>query len=453
MTLRCDQCFEIDCIMYTSQDQVVTKDTFASIRISPAPAGPTPESPPPPAGPERERLFGWGANSYGQLGLGHKEDALLPQQLRDFRPSRRLESVAGGGGHSAVVTASGELFVCGLNKDGQLGLGHLGEVLTFTPCPSLFGRRVAQVACGWDFTVILAGNGQVLTCGSNSFGQLGAPRRPASCIVPQVVETLKEKVVHVAAGLRHALAATDRGLVFQWGTGMVSRAKRASPGTSVPPFLTAEEPCRVTGLDSIKVTRVTAGSYHSVALTDKGKLYVWGKNKHGQLVNKDDFLPSPRKIEEHHFLSENVVGVWSGWTHVVAQTETGKVFTWGRADYGQLGRNRKVQEEWKKEEPDRSPPSKDVSKMEPIPVPGLTGASEIACGSEHNLAVTGGQCFSWGWNEHGMCGDGSEEGVWAPRPVGALGPAEPIRVGCGAGHSLALCRLSGGTTGLEREPH
>ncbi|XP_038620429.1 secretion-regulating guanine nucleotide exchange factor isoform X2 [Tachyglossus aculeatus] len=413
---------------------------------------PGPEPGPLPL-PELLLPFGWGANGYGQLGLGHKEDVLLPQQLKDFCPSRRLGSLTGGGGHSAVVTACGDLFVCGLNKDGQLGLGHLEEVLTFTPCPALFGRGVSQVACGWDFTIILAGNGQVLCCGSNSFGQLGVSQGTARCIVPQVIETLKEKVVHVAAGLRHALAATDRGLVFQWGTGMASQAKRASPGASVPPFLTSKEPCRVTGLDNVKVIRVIAGSYHSVALTDKGNLYVWGSNKHGQLVNKDAFLPSPQKIEEHHFSSEKIVTVWSGWTHMVAQTETGKVFTWGRADYGQLGRNWKVQEEWKKKEPDESPPYKDFSKMVPVPVPDLTGASEIACGSEHNLAVTGGQCFSWGWNEHGMCGDGSEESVWAPRPVGALGPAEPIRVGCGAGHSLALCRLPGGTTKLEREPH
>lgn len=51
----------------------------------------------------------------------------------------------------------GSLFVCGLNKDGQLGLGHTEEVLYFTPCKSLLGCAVQQVACGWDFTIILTG--------------------------------------------------------------------------------------------------------------------------------------------------------------------------------------------------------------------------------------------------------------------------------------------------------
>lgn len=47
-----------------------------------------------------------GANSYGQLGLGHKEDVLLPQQLSDFCEPRCIKSVTGGGGHSAAVTGS-----------------------------------------------------------------------------------------------------------------------------------------------------------------------------------------------------------------------------------------------------------------------------------------------------------------------------------------------------------
>lgn len=51
----------------------------------------------------------------------------------------------------------GSLFVCGLNKDGQLGLGHTEDVLYFTPCRSLLGCPIQQVACGWDFTIILTG--------------------------------------------------------------------------------------------------------------------------------------------------------------------------------------------------------------------------------------------------------------------------------------------------------
>ncbi|XP_077722419.1 LOW QUALITY PROTEIN: secretion-regulating guanine nucleotide exchange factor [Canis aureus] len=385
-------------------------------------------------------LLAWGANSYGQLGLGHKEDVLLPQQLDDFCKPECIRRITGGGGHSAVVTDGGSLFVCGLNKDGQLGLGHTEDVLYFTSCRSLLGCPIQQVACGWDFTIILTESGQVLSCGSNSFGQLGVPQGPRRCVVPQAIELLRERVVCVAAGLRHALAATASGTVFQWGTGLASSGRRLCPGQTLPPFLTAKEPSRVTGLENSKATCVLAGSDHSASLTDAGELYVWGSNKHGQLASLAVFLPKPQKIEAHCFQNEKVTSVWSGWTHLVAQTETGKVFTWGRADYGQLGRQLESHEDWKARNQDSSFPCSGPQKSMPSSLRCLTGAAEVSCGSEHNLAVIGGTCYSWGWNEHGMCGDGSEANVWAPKPVEALRSSRGLLVGCGAGHSLALCQ-------------
>nr|XP_055138180.1 secretion-regulating guanine nucleotide exchange factor isoform X2 [Symphalangus syndactylus] len=355
------------------------------------------------AAPAAAALFAWGANSYGQLGLGHKEDVLLPQQLNDFCKPRSVRRITGGGGHSAVVTDGGDLFVCGLNKDGQLGLGHTEDIPYFTPCKSLFGCPIQQVACGWDFTIILTKNGQVLSCGSNYFGQLGVPHGPQRCVVPQAIELHKEKVVCIAAGLRHALAAT--------------------------------------GLENSKAMCVLAGSDHSASLTDAGEVYVWGSNKHGQLATEAAFLPVPQKIEAHCFQNEKVTAIWSGWTHLVAQTETGKMFTWGRADYGQLGRKLETYEGWKLEKQDSFLPCSRPPNSTPSSLHCLTGATEVSCGSEHNLAVIGGVCYSWGWNEHGMCGDGTEANVWAPKPVQALLSSSGLLVGCGAGHSLALCQL------------
>ncbi|XP_046294308.1 secretion-regulating guanine nucleotide exchange factor isoform X6 [Marmota monax] len=306
------------------------------------------------ADPAAPALFAWGANSYGQLGLGHKEDVLLPQQLNDFCKPECVRRITGGGGHSAIVTDGGGLFVCGLNKDGQLGLGHTEDVLYFTLCKSLLGCPIQQVACGWDFTIILTENGQVLSCGSNSFGQLGVPHGPRRCVVPQAIELLREKIVCVAAGLRHALAAT--------------------------------------GLENSKAICVLAGSDHSASLTDAGELYVWGSNKHGQLAAQAAFLPVPQKIEAHCFQNEKVTAIWSGWTHLVAQTETGKVFTWGRADYGQLGRKLESHDSWKLEKQDSSFPCSRPQNSPPSSLHCLTGATEVGCvtpGAGTSMACVG----------------------------------------------------------------
>ncbi|XP_013926082.1 PREDICTED: secretion-regulating guanine nucleotide exchange factor [Thamnophis sirtalis] len=388
-------------------------------------------------------LLAWGANSYGQLGLGHKNDALLPKAVKSFLFNQIcIKSITGGGGHSAVLTDTGEIFFCGQNKDGQLGLGHTEDVTHFTLCSSLCGCPVIQVACGWDFTVILVGKGQVFSCGSNSFGQLGIADISGRCTIPAMIKSLQDKIINIAAGLRHAVAVAENGSVFQWGIGMASQAKRICQEKSIPSFLRAKDPCKVPGFENVKVRSVASGSHHVVSLTDDGDLYVWGNNKHKQLLSKDSIVLVPEKIEAHYFEGEKIRRIWSGWTHLVVQSETEKVFTWGRRDYGQLGRSEMRCEEGPSQDRKESTEHHlKESSYAPDTVPRLSGASEIACGSEHNLAIVGSQCFSWGWNEHGMCGNETEENVCLPQPVASLSSSEVLLIGCGAGHSLAFCSL------------
>jgi len=61
-------------------------------------------------------------------------------------------------------------------------------------------------------------------------------------------------------------------------------------------------------------------NFTSLLIVDEGHLYVWGSNKHGQLVSKEIFLAEPKKIETRFFSHEKIGAVWSGWTHLVAQT-------------------------------------------------------------------------------------------------------------------------------------
>ncbi|ROL54626.1 Secretion-regulating guanine nucleotide exchange factor [Anabarilius grahami] len=138
-------------------------------------------------------LCTWGANSYGQLGQGHTEDQAEPQRADGGLQAEQVRCITGGGGHSAVIT--GDLLMCGQNHKGQLGLSHTSEVITFQPCPLSGCGRVQQVSCGWDFSIILTGDGQVLVCGSNAFGQLGVSARISHSAEPLHVtvgtETIK----------------------------------------------------------------------------------------------------------------------------------------------------------------------------------------------------------------------------------------------------------------------
>jgi secretion-regulating guanine nucleotide exchange factor len=145
-------------------------------------------------------LLCWGANSYGQLGLGHtSEQEILPQQLSE-PPSGQLVKVVGGGGHTLAVDRAGNLFVCGWNRFGQLGLNPRNgdeNVTRFTRVTGL--TDVAAVAAGWDFSLVLLQDGRVLGAGSNRYGQIGkgGPHLGFRCVAYSTAEAEIIIVVHV----------------------------------------------------------------------------------------------------------------------------------------------------------------------------------------------------------------------------------------------------------------
>ncbi len=132
--------------------------------------------------------------------------------------------------------------------------------------------------------------------------------------------------------------------------------------------------------------------------TVKGDVFLWGSNKHGQLVSESLFLPLPVALDRSLLQGERVTDVHSGWTHLVAKTgesyytlshtnlsfwwwqltiyylftESGRVFTWGRANYGQLGLTNQSTEK----ECDVST-SSGQSISRPIEVKALFGATQV----------------------------------------------------------------------------
>ena len=86
----------------------------------------------------------------------------------------QVKHVTGGWRHTAAVTSDGRLFSWGWNRFGQLGLGHLVDMHKPTlVSPTLVPGAVAMVACGWRHTVAATESGAVYAWGRGVNGQLG----------------------------------------------------------------------------------------------------------------------------------------------------------------------------------------------------------------------------------------------------------------------------------------
>ncbi|KAF9663627.1 hypothetical protein SADUNF_Sadunf17G0071100 [Salix dunnii] len=86
---------------------------------------------------EDGELYGWGWGRYGNLGLGDRNDRLVP------------EKISGGWRHPMALTSDGNLYGWGLNK------------------------KVVQISCRWRHTLAVTERQNVFSWGRGTNGQLG----------------------------------------------------------------------------------------------------------------------------------------------------------------------------------------------------------------------------------------------------------------------------------------
>src|SRR5574344_1760194 len=72
----------------------------------------------------QHRIYGWGLNTYGQVGTGTTTNVSIPTliTLPDLHEGEIPTQVASSGHHSLALTSEGRLFVWGRSTKGQLGL-------------------------------------------------------------------------------------------------------------------------------------------------------------------------------------------------------------------------------------------------------------------------------------------------------------------------------------------
>lgn len=166
------------------------------------------------------KVLTWGGGAYGRLGHNNTETMWAPKQIRNFGGTQ-VVSVAVGQFQTGAVTEGGELYMCGGNQDGQLGLGNKEEHLVLTKVGSGndFGNeKVNMVACGHTHTLALTETGDVWSWGSGSNGCLGLPDNTTR-LVPTRVSPLEKKgiVTTVVAGFENSAVVLDTGSVYGWG--------------------------------------------------------------------------------------------------------------------------------------------------------------------------------------------------------------------------------------------
>ena len=282
-----------------------------------------------------------GYNDSGQCALGttgRVPSLTLVEALRGKNVSKLYS--ANGCEHLMAITEDGELYSCGYNARGQLGLEHITHVCTPKLVRSLAAVRVTKVACSYYHTIVATENDVVYAFGRNDFGQLGCGTEEDTS-APKPVDALRGRhVLSIACGQYHTIVACEapHGVVA-FGKNDYGQLGVHSPNAEPKLVPTPLGPITGTGDgEMLSVTQVACGYYHTVGITEDGKVFSCGRNDYGQLGHGDrQSVRGPRLIEA--LRDEAIAQVSCGCYHTLFLAEDGRVFSVGRNNHGQLGIN------------------------------------------------------------------------------------------------------------------
>ena len=233
-------------------------------------------------------VYASGENSQGQLGIGNLDNQFVPIPIPFFKDIP-ISKVAAGWYHTLFLTTSGDVYVCGDNKYGQLANGTNVSIYS----PIKLDLKCSDIAAGQGHSVFLTTDEKVYTAGWNWYGQLGNNITRNSNI-PVLFDTT-DKITKVYAGMSHTLLLNDTGKVYVCGDNTKGQIALSHTITNQRAF---------TLLKNLppddKIVDVSAGQTHTLFLTNKGHVYSVGLNELGQQFvakNKKDQQVLVNKIK------------------------------------------------------------------------------------------------------------------------------------------------------------
>jgi alpha-tubulin suppressor-like RCC1 family protein len=141
---------------------------------------------------------------------------------------------------------------------------------------------------------------------------------------PKRVEALQGvRVSSVSPGHSHALALAEDGLVYAWG----ENKSKAVLGNSKAERERRPKP--VEALRGVRVSIVAAGLWRSFAVADTGELWEWGLQNSDGLLQRGELMNRrvPKRIKSLQGVKMDAVA--AGESHTLVLADDGSVYVWG----------------------------------------------------------------------------------------------------------------------------
>lgn len=182
------------------------------------------------------RVFAWGQNNLGQGGIGNNTAIISTPTLiagnsgfLTADPLKKAVQISGSGFHTLIVDSSGQGYACGDNSNGALGIGtniNTAANYSFVAIGSLTNIYQLEAIQAMSSTTAQVGtnsfaiktDGTLLTCGQNTYGQVGnggVVQQTSYQTIAGTYSSIYFEYLSVAA--LGGTPASPNGTLYYWG--------------------------------------------------------------------------------------------------------------------------------------------------------------------------------------------------------------------------------------------
>ena len=239
----------------------------------------------------------WGRNAYGELGVGNTSNVLVPTKVTalngvnivDVQLSKGYYNTGSNyGNHTLFLVDDGSLYACGHNGQGQLGIGNTISQST----PQLLSKSdwvkiYAMGPAGGGFSAGIDTSGDLYMWGYNARGQLGIGSTTNQS-TPQLVNAFGGVTVSKFSGAHgygttyvnygSSMCLLSTGAVYTWG-------HNAEGNLGTGNTTQYNTPQHISGLGTDNQDILMAHSAYGVSyvIKDDQSIVASGYNNRGQL--------------------------------------------------------------------------------------------------------------------------------------------------------------------------